>query len=75
MFAYRMERTEKDGDTFHPIVDLFCATRKWWKEALPDIPDLILSNDYIWSQCLWALFKQRGAMDATGCCYFEKEAK
>jgi hypothetical protein len=69
-FSYRMSH-----DQFSPIADLFCATRKQWKNMLPDIPDLVLSDDYVWSQCLWAVFKKHGGTDATGCCKFEEFQK
>lgn len=72
-FAYRIDQTV-DGDQFKPVADLFTATRGWWRAALPDIPDLVLNEDHQWSQCLWALFKQRGAVDATGVCTI-KETK
>lgn len=67
-FAYRITIGESLSETFAPIADAFCATRAWWKERLPEIPDLLLSSDYQWSQCLWAIFKQHGATDATGFC-------
>jgi hypothetical protein len=57
------------------VGDLFCATKSLWKAMLPEIPDLILNDDGFWSECLVALFKQRGAADATGCCEFVKEDK
>lgn len=73
-FAYRMTRTA-DGDQFAPIADMFCATKKWWKGLLPEIPDMILGNDYYWSECLRVLFQKHGAKDATGLCSFVKEEK
>ena len=74
LWSYRLVQTP-DGLQYSPVVDLFCATRKWWKRVFPEIPDLILGNDYSWSQCLLVLFKQFGASDATGCCSFVKEGK
>ncbi len=66
-FAYRL--TEKpEGKEFRPVVDLFCATKAQWKKLLPEIPDLLLSGDYQWGQCLWAIFRSHGAVDATGVC-------
>lgn len=69
-YAYRIQNGE-----FRPIADLFCATKKFWKTILPEVPDLILGPDYFWSQCLWAIFKKHGASDVTGCCAFIKEEK
>jgi hypothetical protein len=60
-YAYRMQ-----GGTFAPICDLFTAPREWWQAALAEIPDLLLGSDYWWSQCLWAIFRRRGAVDITG---------
>lgn len=65
LYAYRIQNGQ-----FRPVVDLFCATKAFWKEILPEIPDLLLSGDYQWSQALWAIFKAHGAADATGCCTF-----
>ena len=73
-FSYRLTRNG-DGDRFAPIADLFCATKKWWKELLPEIPDFVLNNDHYWSEGLRVLFQQRGATDATGCCSFVKGEK
>ena len=70
-FAYRLSESSV-GLTYRPVVDLFCATRAQWKAMLADIPDLLLSNDYMWSQCLWAVFKKHGAKDETGICTREE---
>jgi hypothetical protein len=71
-FAYRMLKTA-DGLQFSPVADLFCATKAWWREVLPEIPDFVLGNDHLWSEGLRVLFQQRGAKNATGCCSFVKE--
>lgn len=71
-FAYRMIETPL-GLVYRPVTDLFCATREQWKKMLPDIPDLLLSEDYLWSQCLWAVFLKHGGRDETGIC--TKESK
>lgn len=68
-YAYRIQNGE-----FRPVVDLFCATKHWWRTILPEIPDLILNNDHYWSEVLWAIFKSHGASDATGACSFVKDA-
>ncbi len=67
-YAYRIE-----GGTFKPVVDMFCASRDWWKAHMKEIPDLILSKDFYWSHALWAIFRKHGAVDVTGCVY--REAK
>jgi hypothetical protein len=73
-YAYRMQwGGDRFGETYSPITDLFCATKKWWKDVVPEIPDLVLNGDYTWSECLRVLFQQRGARDETGVCYFGKE--
>ena len=69
-YAYRMQE-----GSFAPICDLFTAPREWWKDALPEIPDLLLGSDYWWSQCLWAVFRRRGAVDITGACSRPKPEK
>lgn len=70
-WAYRMRRTA-DGPQFEPIADLFAAPKRWWKEALMDMPDLVLNQDHFWSECLRVLFQKQGATDATGVCSFVK---
>ena len=71
-FAYRIT-PNADGEWFAPITDLFCATRLQWKDMLPEIPDLVLSKDYMWSECLRVLFQKKGAKDETGICEFVKK--
>lgn len=63
-FAYRIA---KNGDEVQaaPVVDLFCASGRWWREHMGDIPDLLFGNDYFWRHCLWAFFNKRGAVDIT----------
>lgn len=67
-YAYRLTRNG-NGDTFAPIIDLLCAKKEFWLEHMKEIPDLILGNDYYWSNVLWAMFKKYGAVDVTGCCW------
>jgi hypothetical protein len=67
-FAYRLER-KQGREHYAPIGDLFCARREWWKERLPEIPDLILGTDYFWSHVLGALFAEHKAQDITGSVY------
>lgn len=71
-YAYRIERNGT-GDTFVPVIDLICAPKQFWLEHIKEIPDLILGNDYYWSNVLWAMFKKYGAVDVTGCCWREKK--
>lgn len=63
-YSYRMQ-----GDSFAPICDLFTAPREWWKEHLSEIPDLLLGNDYHWSEVLRMIFQKHGAQDVTGTCH------
>jgi hypothetical protein len=69
-YAYRMQ----EGN-FAPICDLFTAPREWWKDALQDIPDLLLDSGYWWSETLRAVFLRRGAVDITGVCSRPKPEK
>lgn len=66
-FAYRITEGQ-----YWPIVDLFSATKKFWKEVVTEMPDLVLNGDYLWSESLRVLFQQRGASDQTGICEFVK---
>jgi hypothetical protein len=70
-YAYRLSRSD-EGDEFKPTADMFCATRRFWKDLLPEIPDFVMNNDHLWSEGLRLLFAQRGATDQTGCCTFVK---
>ena len=57
----------KDGhDTFAPIVDLFAAPVEFWKKILPEIPDLVMGLDGMWSRVLLELFKANGAKEIEG---------
>ena len=69
-YAYRMTRNGT-GDTFSPIVDMFCARKEWWQSHLAEIPDFLLGSDYAWSEALRVLFVKHGAKDVTGVCYRE----
>jgi len=64
-FAYRVAEAAV-GTEYRPVGDLFYATKSPWKEMLDEIPDVFLSNDYQWSQIMWAIFRKRGAKDVTG---------
>jgi hypothetical protein len=64
-YAYRMNR--KDGhDTFAPIVDLFAAPVEFWKKILPEIPDLVMGLDGMWSRVLLEIFKAKNAKEIEG---------
>lgn len=63
-YAYRI--THGETDKFSPICDLFMASKSFWKSILPEIPDVFLCGDALWSQALWSVFKAYGAADATG---------
>ena len=69
-YSYRMQE-----GSFAPICDLFTAPREWWKDALQDIPDLLLDSGYWWSETLRAVFLRRGAVDITGVCSRPKPEK
>ncbi len=69
-FAYRIVQNG-EGSTFNPIGDCFYATREFWQQVLPDIPDLILGSDVFWAHALAALFRLKGAEDVTGAVYTE----
>jgi predicted GH43/DUF377 family glycosyl hydrolase len=62
-YAYRIANGQ-----FAPIVDVFGAPASWWREHLPEIPDLLMGADYHWSEYLLLIFKRNGAKDETGCC-------
>lgn len=72
-FAYRMTGTVRSNMSFSPIGDMFMARKSWWKTHLAEIPDLLLGNDYQWSEALRVMFQKYGAKDVTGVCY--REAK
>jgi hypothetical protein len=65
-YAYRMNR-DKDGHyTFAPIVDLFAAPVEFWKKILPEIPDLVMGLDGMWSRVLLEIFKAKNAKEIEG---------
>lgn len=70
LFAYRITRGETAK--FSPICDWFMAPKSFWKSILPEIPDVFLCGDAMWSQALWSVFVAHGALDATGICQREE---
>lgn len=61
-YAHRTIRDE-DGDTWHPIVDLFAFTKKWWREHQSECPELILGHDHWWNRVFLTLIKHHGGVE------------
>jgi predicted GH43/DUF377 family glycosyl hydrolase len=49
--------------TWHPLVDLFAFTKKWWREHQAECPELILGNDHWWNRVFLALVKKHGGKE------------
>jgi hypothetical protein len=64
-FSYRMEDNGNDL-TFAPVVDMFAAKKKWWKERLPEIPDYLFGRDHYWSNGMVGMFRKYKSADLTG---------
>lgn len=62
-YAYRME-----NGTYHPVIDMLCASKDFWKSILDEIPDLVFGRDMFWSDVIRGLFQKNNAIDVTGCC-------
>lgn len=67
-FSHRYIR-DNGNDTWHPSVDLFSATKKWWQEHYNEIPEFFLATDMFWSRALRDVFIRGGASDVSGICY------
>jgi hypothetical protein len=58
-YAYRLHKGQ-----FVPAADLFCAPAEFWRtKILPELPDLVMSQDAWWSRVLVELFKAHGARE------------
>lgn len=52
------------GDSWHPAVDLFAFTKRWWIEHEPEYPqDMVLGFDPWWHRVLLELFKKHKAKE------------
>lgn len=70
-YAYRMNQ-HNGRSTYQPVADLFCAPKEWWRQNMPEIPDMVFGGDVFWPHALWALFHNRKAKDLTGWVWREK---
>lgn len=61
-YAHRTIR-DKDGDTFHPAVDLFAFKKSWWDEHVKEFPTMIMGMDTFWNRVLLDLFLKHGARE------------
>lgn len=55
--------------SWHPAVDMFCLTKKWWRDNQGKLGDFIMGQDHYWNRGLLDLMKANGATDLTGCVY------
>ena len=63
-YAYRME-----NGTYHPVIDMLCASKRFWKSILDEIPDLVFGKDIFWGDVVRGIFQRNNALNVTGCCY------
>lgn len=61
-YAHRRYQSE-DGVTWHPAVDLFAFTKKWWQDNQKDVPDFVLSHDQYWSRTLLSIMQRTGGRE------------
>jgi len=62
-YARRMVRDANGRFTYHPAVDLFAFTKKWWRERQRDFPDLLLGKDFYWHRVLMEFIKLNGGKE------------
>jgi hypothetical protein len=65
-YAYRMNRDQAGHDTFFPATDLFAARVEFWKQILPELPDICMDDGAFWSRALLEVFKMHGAREIEG---------
>jgi hypothetical protein len=71
VYAHRLIR-DKDGDTWHPAVDLVAFTRQWWEDHNHEYPaDMLLGYDPHWHRVLMELVKKHGGQNRTGIVFKE----
>lgn len=68
IYCHRAIR-ENGIDTYHPAVDLFCFTKKWWMDHKAAYPNMIMGMDYQWHRVLMELIKKYGGKEIKGACY------
>jgi hypothetical protein len=61
-YCHRTYRTE-NGDTWHPQVDLFAFTKKWWMEHQSEMPNFFFGSDQFWTRTLLAIIKKAGGRE------------
>lgn len=62
--CYSHRYIRDDGqDTWHPAVDLFAATKKWWRDHYNEIQEFVLGPDMFWNRSLRAIFSRSGGVE------------
>lgn len=62
--------TGPTSTTHHPAVDLFCFTKKWWREHQDEYPArMVMGQDPYWHRILMELVKKHGGKELKGCVY------
>ena len=49
-YAYRMQEVIGKTRNYIPVLDMFSARKRWWKEVIGEIPDFVFGSDYFWSR-------------------------
>jgi len=58
-------RSDADNDP----ADMFCFTKKWWRENQNDYPDMIAGLDPFWHRALMEFIKLKGGQELKGVIY------
>lgn len=72
VFAHRTVRDEA-ASSFHPAADLFCFSKKWWREHQSDYPDMVMGKDPYWHRILMELIKNDGGKELKSVIYRNAE--
>lgn len=58
-------RTTKDAIYlyYHPSVDLFLFTKKWWRDNQAEYPDMVMGKDPYWHRVLKELIVMKGGIE------------
>lgn len=61
-FSHRSIRGT-NGNSWHPVVDLFAFTKRWWEEHRKMVPEMVMGMDRNWPRVFAEFLKGNGAKE------------
>lgn len=68
---FYVSRSIRSGgvEEYHPAFDLFVFGKQFWNKHAGDLPDLLLSDDYGWTQVMAQWMRLHGGSEGKYACY------